>query len=127
MPFSPWNNKTYKDIAIFYRVHALSRLLEDNFRRESIPYKIIGGVRFYDRKEVIKFFNDWNRSAIADEMVNVSFSRDFYNEDQKDLIKIINMNRDHENFCIACIPHFKNLDTQIKRLTSMRKEIPQSR
>ncbi|MFH1905338.1 MAG: UvrD-helicase domain-containing protein [bacterium] len=46
------NNKTYKDIAIFYRVHALSRLLEDSFRRESIPYKIIGGVRFYDRAEV---------------------------------------------------------------------------
>jgi len=74
----------------------------------------------YDRKEVIKFFNDRRRSAMADEMVNVSFSRDFYNEDQKDLIKIINMNRDHENFCIACIPHFKNLDTQIKKLTSMR-------
>ena len=74
----------------------------------------------YDRMEVIKFFNDRNRSAIADEMVNVSFSRDFYNEDQKDLIKIINMNRDHENFCISCIPHFKNLDTQIKKLCSMR-------
>ena len=74
----------------------------------------------YDRMEVIKFFNDKNRSAMADEMVNVSFSRDFYNEDQKDLIKIINMNRDHFNFCISCIPQFKNLDTQIKRLTSMR-------
>jgi len=74
----------------------------------------------YERMEVIKFFNDRRRSAIADEMVNVSFSRDFYNEDQKDLIKIINMNRDHENFCIACIPHFKNLDTQIKKLCSMR-------
>jgi len=74
----------------------------------------------YDRMEVIKFFNDRNRSAIADEMVNVSFSRDFYNEDQKDLIKIINMNRDHEYFCISCIPHFKNLDTQIKKLCSMR-------
>jgi len=74
----------------------------------------------YERMEVIKFFNDRRRSGIADEMVNVSFSRDFYNEDQKDLIKIVNMNRDHENFCIACIPHFKNLDTQIKRLSSMR-------
>ena len=74
----------------------------------------------YDRMEVIRFFNDRRRSAIADEMVNVSFSRDFYNEQQKDLIKIVNMNRDHENFCIACIPHFKNLDTQIKKLCSMR-------
>jgi len=74
----------------------------------------------YSRREVLKFFNDRQRSGIADEMVNVSFSRDFYDEEQKDLIKMVNMNRDHCNFFIACIPHFKNLDTQIKGLTSMR-------
>ena len=74
----------------------------------------------YSRREVLKFFHDRCRSGVADEMVNVSFSRDFYNEEQKDLIKMINMNRDHCNFFIACIPTFKNLDTQIKGLTSMR-------
>lgn len=37
---------------VFYRVHAQSRILEDSLRRSGIPYKIIGGVRFYDRKEI---------------------------------------------------------------------------
>ncbi|MBI4398450.1 MAG: UvrD-helicase domain-containing protein [Candidatus Omnitrophica bacterium] len=41
-----------KEIVIFYRVHAQSRILEDVLRREKVPYKIVGGVRFYDRKEI---------------------------------------------------------------------------
>ncbi|MFA3783136.1 ATP-dependent helicase [Melioribacteraceae bacterium 4301-Me] len=40
------------DIAILYRINAQSRALEDALRREKIPYKIIGGVEFYRRKEV---------------------------------------------------------------------------
>jgi DNA helicase II / ATP-dependent DNA helicase PcrA len=41
-----------KDFAILYRTNAQSRALEDVFRREKIPYRIIGGVEFYRRKEV---------------------------------------------------------------------------
>ncbi len=40
------------DLAIFYRTNAQSRLIEDQLRTLSIPYKIVGGVRFYDRMEV---------------------------------------------------------------------------
>lgn len=40
------------DIAIFYRINSQSRALEDALRREKIPYKIVGGVEFYRRKEV---------------------------------------------------------------------------
>jgi ATP-dependent DNA helicase UvrD/PcrA len=40
------------DIAIFYRTNAQSRSFEDVFRRYQIPYRLIGAVRFYDRKEV---------------------------------------------------------------------------
>jgi len=43
---------THKDIAVFYRIHSLSRVIEDALRRRNIPYVIVGGVRFYDRKEV---------------------------------------------------------------------------
>jgi DNA helicase-2/ATP-dependent DNA helicase PcrA len=39
-------------MAILYRTNAQSRALEDSLMRESIPYKIIGGVRFYERKEI---------------------------------------------------------------------------
>jgi DNA helicase-2/ATP-dependent DNA helicase PcrA len=44
--------KTLADQVVFYRVHAQSRILEDVLRRMKIPYKIVGGVRFYDRKEI---------------------------------------------------------------------------
>ncbi len=40
------------DMAVFYRTNAQSRVLEEYFMRVGIPYKVIGGTRFYDRKEV---------------------------------------------------------------------------
>jgi DNA helicase-2/ATP-dependent DNA helicase PcrA len=42
----------YDDVAVFYRTNAQSRVLEDALRRSGIPYLIVGGVRFYERKEV---------------------------------------------------------------------------
>lgn len=74
----------------------------------------------YTRNHVIKAFNDWRRIVVADEQVNVAFNRDFYNEDQKDLIKIMNMNRDHNICYFGAIPSFSNMDTQIKGLTKLR-------
>jgi DNA helicase-2/ATP-dependent DNA helicase PcrA len=40
------------DIAVFYRVHAQSRVLEEVMRAENIPYQIVGGTRFFERAEV---------------------------------------------------------------------------
>ncbi len=40
------------DMAVFYRTNAQSRVLEEYFGRVGIPYKVVGGLRFYDRKEV---------------------------------------------------------------------------
>ena len=42
----------YGESAIFYRTNAQSRVFEEVFLRESIPYKVVGGVRFYERREV---------------------------------------------------------------------------
>jgi DNA helicase-2/ATP-dependent DNA helicase PcrA len=39
-------------IAVLYRINAQSRAIEDSLMREAVPYKIIGGVRFYERKEI---------------------------------------------------------------------------
>lgn len=44
--------KTYQDIAVLYRTNAQSRILEDAFMKHQLPYKIIGGLRFYDRAEI---------------------------------------------------------------------------
>ncbi|TVP80176.1 MAG: ATP-dependent DNA helicase PcrA, partial [Gemmatimonadales bacterium] len=43
---------SYRDVAILYRTNAQSRALEDAFRRRGIPYQIVGGVRFYERREI---------------------------------------------------------------------------
>ncbi|OYZ23457.1 MAG: ATP-dependent DNA helicase [Bdellovibrio sp. 28-41-41] len=43
---------TYNDYAIFYRTNSQSRVLEEQLRTASIPYRIVGGVRFYDRMEI---------------------------------------------------------------------------
>ena len=42
----------YKDFAILYRTNAQSRALEESLRKKSIPYKIYGGLSFYQRKEI---------------------------------------------------------------------------
>jgi DNA helicase II / ATP-dependent DNA helicase PcrA len=42
----------YGDLAVFYRTNAQSRVLEEVFVRSGIPYRVVGGVKFYDRKEV---------------------------------------------------------------------------
>ena len=41
-----------KDIAILYRINALSRSLEDGLNKMQIPYKMVGGVKFYERAEI---------------------------------------------------------------------------
>jgi DNA helicase-2/ATP-dependent DNA helicase PcrA len=42
----------YREVAVFYRTNAQSRVLEDALRRAGIPYLIVGGARFYERKEI---------------------------------------------------------------------------
>ncbi len=43
---------SYDDVAVFYRTNAQSRTIEDMFLRAGVPYKIVGGTRFFDRSEV---------------------------------------------------------------------------
>ena len=42
----------YSDFAVLYRMNTQSRAIEDIFRRENIPYRIVGGLKFYERKEI---------------------------------------------------------------------------
>ena len=50
--FSEGPGLTYREMAILYRTNAQSRALEDVFRRRGLPYQIVGGVRFYERREI---------------------------------------------------------------------------
>lgn len=45
-------NMPYRDIAVLYRTNAQSRLLEERFVHKNIPYQVVGGVNFYQRKEI---------------------------------------------------------------------------
>jgi len=40
------------DVAIFYRTNSQSRVIEDALRKNNIPYRVVGGMRFYERKEI---------------------------------------------------------------------------
>jgi DNA helicase-2/ATP-dependent DNA helicase PcrA len=45
-------NRGLNEFAVLYRTNAQSRALEDTLRREAIPYRLVGSVRFYDRREI---------------------------------------------------------------------------
>lgn len=46
------NGRKYSDHAILYRTNAQSRLMEETLIKSDIPYQIVGGIKFYDRKEI---------------------------------------------------------------------------
>ncbi len=45
-------NNNLKDIAVLYRTHAQSRIIEEELLQNSIPYKVVGGLKFFERKEI---------------------------------------------------------------------------
>ncbi len=67
----------YRDFAILYRTNAQSRALEDAFRRRGVPYQIVGGVRFYERREIqdvlayLRLISNPRDSAALARVVNV--------------------------------------------------------
>jgi DNA helicase-2/ATP-dependent DNA helicase PcrA len=46
------SGKGYRDMAVFYRINAQSRAIEDELVKNRIPYTIVGGMKFYERKEI---------------------------------------------------------------------------
>lgn len=52
LDFTRNKKASLSDIAVFYRTNAQSRVIEDSFRKFNIPYQVIGGLKFYDRKEI---------------------------------------------------------------------------
>jgi len=71
-------NKNYRDFSILYRTNAQSRAFEEIFNKQGIPFKVVGGMRFYERKE-IKDIMAYLR-FICDHKDSVSFLRILENE-----------------------------------------------
>jgi len=59
------------DVAVFYRTNAMSRVFEEVFIRVGLPYKVVGGVRFYERKEVRDALAYLRAIANEDDAVNM--------------------------------------------------------
>ena len=66
----------HSDFAVLYRTNAQSRALEDRFRRRGVPYQIVGGVRFYERREIqdvlayLRFISNSRDMDAFDRVVN---------------------------------------------------------
>jgi DNA helicase-2/ATP-dependent DNA helicase PcrA len=56
-------HRSYADFAVFYRTNAQSRIVEDTFLRAGVPYRLVGGTRFFERAE-IKDVMAWLRSTV---------------------------------------------------------------
>ena len=69
--------KKYSDFAILYRNNALSRVIEEQLVKNSIPYRLFGGTRFYDRREIrdimcyLKVLNNPNDDIALKRIINV--------------------------------------------------------
>ena len=67
----------YSDCAVLYRVNALSRSIESALRERQIPFKVYGGMRFYDRKEIkdvicyLRLINDSHDNLALERIINV--------------------------------------------------------
>ena len=67
----------YKDVAVFYRTNAQSRVLEEEFRKLGVQYRIFGSISFYERSEVkdclsyLKFISNPNDEIAFDRIINI--------------------------------------------------------
>jgi len=89
---------TYNNFVVLYRTNAQSRILEEVFMRYAIPYKIVGGIKFYSRKEIkdilayLRLIQNPNDSVSLFRIINVP-SRKF---GEKSLEIVQNFARNHD-------------------------------
>ncbi len=118
------NGEKYSDIAILYRMHALSRSLEEKLMANNIPYEVIGGIKFYDRKEIkdilayLSFLMNSSDRVAFQRIINipkraigpasVSSFLEYCDGHQCHLHKARDCRRHIERFCICLIPLCKN-------------------
>ena len=140
-------DNSYNDFAVLYRTNAQSRLFEEHFVANSIPYKIVGGVNFYARKEIkdilayLKTIDNGRDDLAVRRIINVpkrgigltTINRvqdsaairdiDFY-ETLKgiDLIPNIGRGASKIDSFVALIEHFKDLSNKLS-ISDLVKEI----
>ncbi len=111
----------YSDFAVLYRMNSQSRAIEDVLRREDIPYKIIGGLKFYERKE-IKDTIAYLR-LVANQSDNLSFAR-IINEPKRGIGKtsMDNIAEISAENNISMYEVVKNADTYLPKIYSSTRD-----
>jgi len=70
------NKSNFSDFVVLYRTNAQSRIIEESMLRNSVPYRIVGGVKFYQRKEIkdviayLKLINNFNDETSLERIIN---------------------------------------------------------
>jgi DNA helicase-2/ATP-dependent DNA helicase PcrA len=111
---------TLADQVIFYRTHAQSRVIEDSLRKHNIPYKIVGGVRFYDRKEIkdlvgyLKVMSNTNDDINLKRILNVP-TRGIGKKAIETLEAYAQASNVSLYEAIRQCPHFENLQPKAKK------------
>lgn len=98
--------------------------------KSTLGYKICSRIKknFNPQKDIVFSREDVmsslaikkNDVILADEMINVTYKRDFYLENQKKLLKMLDGYRDSCNLFIGCVPEFYNLDKHLQGRASLR-------
>ena len=111
----------YSDYVVLYRMNSQSRAIEDILRRENIPYKIVGGLKFYERKE-IKDIIAYLR-LIANPADNLSLER-IINEPKRGVGKtsIENVEKISAELGISMYQVIKEADKYIPRIYNNTRE-----
>lgn len=78
----------------------------------------------FSREDVMEALRTRRYGLIdADEMINSAHNREFFSGDQNELIRMMNMYRDHYNVLAGCVPYFYDLDKQVRKLIKTRVTI----
>ena len=113
----------FKDISILYRTNSQSRPIEDELRRGGVPYQIIGGVKFYDRKEIKDILA--YAKLIVNESDSISFNRSINFPIRgigKTSIEKINQMANNANVsCMKIIQDVENLKVGLKQKKGIKE------
>jgi len=75
----------------------------------------------YSRDEIKSLLANREKTVIfPDELINATYKRDFFQQEQKEIIKGLNMYRDSHNVFLGAIPDFRDLDGDMRKLTKIR-------
>jgi DNA helicase-2/ATP-dependent DNA helicase PcrA len=122
---------SYKDFAILYRTNAQSRIFEDCFIKRDIPYRIIGGLKFYDRKEIkdimayLKLINNPADSISLRRIINVPKR----NIGDATVAKVMEFANEFDDGLYSCLLDCENISSlsarnisSIKRFTELSED-----